>query len=374
MCVLAIYYKHYRRFMSGKVSDNLGRSSGLTKAASTGDPTATAGDPATDRDEAVGTRYINTTSGELFICTDASAGENIWKGQLGTTVEVAKYYGSRGVWVGGRVSDAMRDEMDYVTIASLGNASDFGNLQAAKGYGCAVSNGSRGLDMGGEDGNNINVIDYWTFASLGNAADFGDLTQARRHTHDGRGSNGTRGLCCGGYVAGDVDTVDYVNIASLGNAIDFGNLSGARREIAGANNDTRLCIAGGYESGNVDTIDYFTMDTTGNAVDFGDLATGDSAGAGCSNGVRGLHWSSSDDEIQFYVIASLGNATDFGNQVTDQDTYGSSACSDLTKGVMAGGGSGLDTMDVVNIASSGDATDFGDLTVGRYAIASASGT
>ena len=87
--------------MSGKVSDNLGRSSGLTKAASTGDPTATAGDPAVDRDESVGTRYINTTSGELFICTDATAGENVWKGQLGSTVEPAKWYGNRGVICGG---------------------------------------------------------------------------------------------------------------------------------------------------------------------------------------------------------------------------------------------------------------------------------
>ena len=87
--------------MSGKVSDNLGRSSGLTKAASTGDPTATAGDPATDRNEAVGTRYINTTSGELFICTDATTDENIWKGQLGSTVQVTKWYGNRGVICGG---------------------------------------------------------------------------------------------------------------------------------------------------------------------------------------------------------------------------------------------------------------------------------
>ena len=88
-------------FMSGKVSDNLGRSSGLTKAASTGDPTAEAGDPAVDRDESVGTRYINTTSGELFICTDASAGENVWKGQLGSTVQPVSYYGARGIWGGG---------------------------------------------------------------------------------------------------------------------------------------------------------------------------------------------------------------------------------------------------------------------------------
>jgi hypothetical protein len=139
--------------MSGKVSDNLGRSSGLTKAASTGDPTATAGDPALDRDESVGTRYINTTSGELFICTDATAGENIWKGQLGSTVQPTSYYGGRGVWAGGYTisGGVTHNIICYVTIASLGNASDFGDLTAGNSEldNGACSNGTRGVFQGG---------------------------------------------------------------------------------------------------------------------------------------------------------------------------------------------------------------------------------
>ena len=102
--------------MSGKVSDNLGRSSGLTKAASTGDPTATAGNPAVDRDESVGTRYINTTSGELFICTDATAGENVWKGQLGSTVEPPVYFGGRGVYCCGQLTSDLRLKEDIQLI------------------------------------------------------------------------------------------------------------------------------------------------------------------------------------------------------------------------------------------------------------------
>ena len=134
--------------MSGKVSDNLGRSSGLTKAASTGDPTATAGDPAVDRDESVGTRYINTTSGELFICTDATAGENVWTGQLGTTVKPPSYYGGRGVFFGGKGA-SKTVTMCYITIASLGNAADFGDLSSACYMQGCCSNGARGLVMGG---------------------------------------------------------------------------------------------------------------------------------------------------------------------------------------------------------------------------------
>jgi len=129
--------------MSGKVSDNLGRSSGLTKAASTGDPTATAGDPATDRDESVGTRYINTTSGELFICTDATAGENIWKGQLGSEVKPASWYGGRMLlWCG--YVDAT-NVIEYFAIDTTGNATDFGDSLVTNAYRPATSDGSRGV-------------------------------------------------------------------------------------------------------------------------------------------------------------------------------------------------------------------------------------
>ena len=131
--------------MSGKVSDNLGRSSGLTKAASTGDPTATAGDPAVDRDESVGTRYINTTSGELFICTDATAGENVWTGQLGSTVQPAVWYGERGL-VSQRGVDA---DFEYYSLATGSNATDFGDSTRARENTDMCTNGTRALLGGG---------------------------------------------------------------------------------------------------------------------------------------------------------------------------------------------------------------------------------
>ena len=217
--------------MSGKVSDNLGRSSGLTKAASTGDPTATAGDPAVDRDESVGTRYINTTSGELFICTDATAGENVWTGQLGSTVQPPKYFGGRGIWSGGWNGSAS-DKMDYITVASLGNCSDFGNLTSAKSIGSeGPSSGVRGTAPGGTT--TSTDIDYWIFASLGNASDFGNLSVSRARMAGM--SNGTRGVMAGG--TGASDTIDYITIAATGNATDFGNLTSVRVGPAGCSSD-----------------------------------------------------------------------------------------------------------------------------------------
>ena len=73
--------------MSGKTSDNLGRSSGLVKAAATGAPDTGSSNPTVSTNpDTLGDRFINTTSGELFVCTDVTAGDNVWKGQLGTTV------------------------------------------------------------------------------------------------------------------------------------------------------------------------------------------------------------------------------------------------------------------------------------------------
>ena len=75
------------------------------------------------------------------------------------------------------------------------------------------------------------MIEYVTIASTGNATDFGDLTQAR----DGMagGSNSTRGVFMGGSTPTKVNTVDFITIATTGNATDFGDVSIEKRESAG---------------------------------------------------------------------------------------------------------------------------------------------
>ena len=76
-------------------------------------------------------------------------------------------------------------------------------------------------------GGRVNNIDYVTIATTGNATDFGDLTQARDYLA-GCSGNG-RGVFAGGVgTAGGYDlvnTIDYVTINTTGNAIDFGDLT-----------------------------------------------------------------------------------------------------------------------------------------------------
>ena len=90
----------------------------------------------------------------------------------------------------------------------------------------AAASSTRGLIAGGcvgDGSGGVNVIEYVTMTSLGDSIDFGDLTDNRRR---GSGlSNSVRGIFAGGYGSpGNVNIIDYVSISTLGNALDFGDL------------------------------------------------------------------------------------------------------------------------------------------------------
>ena len=67
--------------------------------------------------------------------------------------------------------------MDFVTLATTGDATDFGNLTSARNHACSCSNGITGVWAGG--GNCVTTIDCVRIATVGNATDFGDLTVGR---------------------------------------------------------------------------------------------------------------------------------------------------------------------------------------------------
>ena len=125
--------------------------------------------------------------------------------------------------------------MDYVTTASTGDATDFGDLEETTQNVAALSSPTRMVMGGGNTPSNINTIQYITISSTGDTTDFGDLTVGRA-TYGGRGSNQTRGVFSGGYSGSDSNVMDYITIGSTGNATDFGDLITQRRGAAGSSN------------------------------------------------------------------------------------------------------------------------------------------
>ena len=97
----------------------------------------------------------------------------------------------------------------------------------------ACGNGIRGIWSGGYRPSASNILDYVTIATKGNAADFGDSTVVR--SEHGGTANVFRGLFAGG--SGAINTIDYITIATPGNATDFGDLTEAKRGPNGLSGD-----------------------------------------------------------------------------------------------------------------------------------------
>ena len=95
------------------------------------------------------------------------------------------------------------NKIDYITISSTGNATDFGDLTTTIVYAAGGASSTRALRMGGAT---VNVIDYVTTASTGNATDFGDLTVARGSL--GGGSSNTRSIALGGAAPSESNVMD----------------------------------------------------------------------------------------------------------------------------------------------------------------------
>ena len=276
--------------------------------------------------------------------------------------------GNRGLFGGAS------NVIDYISISTLGNTQDFGDLTVIRSNLSSCSSSTRGLWGGGNtpatSPAGSNIIDYVTISSTGDAQDFGDLTVARRDI--AACSSSTRGLFGGGYTPTNI--IDYITINSTGNAQDFGDLTVARRYLASCSSSTRGIFAGGLSNTNV--IDYVTISTTGNAQDFGDLSVARSELAGCSNSTRGVFVGGLTptilNTIDYITISSTGNAQDFGDLIEVKRAPG--ACSSSTRGVFGGGRgpSSLSTIEYITILTTGNSLDFGDLTVARQELGACS--
>ena len=139
---------------------------------------------------------------------------------------------TRGVFAGGQFDNPypQTDIIDYITIATEGNAIDFGDLTSATSHGSGLGNSIRGLFAGGSSPNKTNVIEFVIIASTGNASDFGDLTGL--YSVGSATSNNTRGVFTGGYTAPSRhNLMEFVTISTTGNASDFGDMTYARRDF-----------------------------------------------------------------------------------------------------------------------------------------------
>ncbi len=247
---------------------------------------------------------------------------------------------TRGVFAGGLINPAQQDKIQYVTISSQGGASHFGSLSVARDGAGGLSDSTRGVIASGKSTNSpaltgTNVIDYITIATTGDASDFGDITYTGGY-YPMCCASSTRGIIAGGRAAhGQDNVIDYITIQSKGNGIKFGELT-THEGGAGCSNSTRGIFAGGYTHPSiVNIITYITISTFGNDTDFGDLTAVRRGLAATNSSTRAIFMGGQTPTVvntmDYVTIASTGNAADFGDMTTVAKNIG--ACSDVHGGL-----------------------------------------
>ena len=145
---------------------------------------------------------------------------------------------TRGISCGGyNSSSSLINEIEFSVFASSGSATDFGDLTQSVALTTGLSSATRGVRTGGQtSGGKTQTMDYVTMASGGNATNFGNLLYGSPQSgtnQAGATSNATRGIIGGGDTGANRDVIQYITIASQGVATDFGDLTVARKATEG---------------------------------------------------------------------------------------------------------------------------------------------
>ena len=170
--------------------------------------------------------------------TIATAGDSTSFGSLTTYVYASGVASSstRAVIAGGQRSTGqptspltIQNLIEFVTFAGGGNAQDFGDLAVAVRGNSGASSSTRAVFAGGYNASPIghdqgsDTMEYVTMASTGNAQDFGDLGATSYATSV---SNSIRGVFgAGPNSPSHTNVLEFVTISTTGNASDFGDMS-----------------------------------------------------------------------------------------------------------------------------------------------------
>ena len=254
--------------MSGIVASNFNESSGVVAASAAG-PTISASDPTTSTNAELGTQWANSTSGEFYILTDATADANIWT-NVGAGTDDIKPIFYQGESFGYTCGSATHT-IDRFSLTSQADATDVGDLVASRSASTPGKSTTHGFSMGGDQSGTENIaIDTYAFSSSANATDHGDLTAAGYGC--GGASSTTHIYAAAGAqdgLAGRKNVIDKCATSSSSNSTDVGDLTNSIWYTGGCSSDTYGYVAGGYPTTNV--IQKWAFARDGNATDVGHI-------------------------------------------------------------------------------------------------------
>jgi len=304
----------------------------ITTSAS--DPTIT-----TNPSGGLGTIWANSTSGEMYVLTDATTDANDWANIGAGEGNFANSFGGNGPGTisgfnsGGYVGSNNTNVTEKFSFSSAGNATDHGDLtnfsrrsssgHSSKTHGYVVG----GMGISGNIHGNSNVIQKFAFASASDAADSGTLQIAVQGQSNS--TSYTEGFMAGGNISGHQTRIQKFSLASSASVDNISNISRARYAFGGSSSTTHGYASGGHVTpapNFADEIDKYAYDSPNTNTDIGNLSQ--------------ARWAPHSQSSSTHGYTSGGN--------------------------ISGGTTSTNTVDRFSFSSDGNATDHGDLTVARY--------
>ena len=354
--------------------------------------TKTTSDPTQETNPAdgVGALHLNTSSGELFCCVDATTDVNVWKNTgLGTTgtiepVVAWSFQGTQyGYAAGGMSADYARyDDIERFSFVSDNTMGDVGSLIGPVTVATGHSSSNYAFMTGGWTGSaQIATIQKYSWDSQTDAVDTGKNLGAGANTAAAGFGNETHGYVAGGHKGSPNENWDIIQkfaYESTGTAVNIGNVAfpTGLYQNAGWSEATHGYIVGGYNyGGNFDNqtdVEKMAFASEGNSVKCGDLAQVVSYTTGSNSTTHGYiqggfstGWSVTAN-IQKFSFASEGTATAPSVLMTGQTVYTGGGTSSTTHGYTAGGNVGgayIATVQKHSFTTDTDSTQCGALNV-----------
>ena len=202
----------------------------------------------------------------------------------------------RGIISGGRTHTTPVNTISYVNIATPGNPIDFGTLTATRQGAASTSNGTRGLILSGSIplpyADNVSSVDYITIATGGNAGNFGNYAESRTGNFSGDSALSDGFYCVTQGRKSGQSYYDYWSINTLSDSTKWGDQrTGGVKDaeyVSAVSNGTRGVWCGGYDGSWSKKMDYLSFATQSNALQFGEMLQYKYQGGGVSDGQRGV--------------------------------------------------------------------------------------
>jgi hypothetical protein len=347
--------------------------------------TQNASDPAinTNPSGGLGTVWVNTASGEVFSCTDATTNENVWTNVGGGDGDVVPYNfrGSiSGYMLGGyQWNTGYSGNIQKFNFASNTGQTSPANFPTNRYGGGAGRSVTEGYYFGGtSSGPELASFAKFTFGSESTSSSLGNLVR-------------------GGYNVGSHSTADYIyttqsaeNAETSNNIIervatssdtpsgDIGDMAAPTLGGPCTQTDTHGYTIGGYRHelparGNESRIEKYAFASSVTSATVADVGTTVGYGAGTSSTTHGIFQHGND--VRKHQFASDSDSVAYGSFQENLGNRAGASGEDHgyfmggNRGVSNQGSTGFGDIERVSYASNTTATDWGDLPNGRYGVA-----